>query len=323
MSNQGTNCGSFHQPKSSTTLYHTQKFDMALQADAKLPKEALLTEALNRILEDQPPQEAYGPEVRGLFSGPTSLAYLFLNVSAERPELLINSYNAMYWSKAYLSGERTSLTFEPDKRCGVSSEVLAYLALRAVVYKDNTLVEAFHEKVIEVLSTPTEPEWIYGRAGTLYLTRLICHWFPESSTILSESIAKLRASLVKEGPNWMFYGLQDIGAAHGSIGIITQIILSSPLPEERQVLQTWLIRLLNLQMSNGNWPYSENNDKGHVQFCHGAPGFVQGLLSIRNSFPDLHNEIDQAIKKANDLIEQSLILQKEPNLCHGSFGNGL
>ena len=302
---------------------HDSDMAPANEIDVKLPNETLLVQALYRIVEDQPPQESYGSEVRGCFSGPTSIAYLFLHVSAERPELLINSYNAMHWSKAYLAGKRTSLTFEPGKRCGVSSEAVAYLALRAAVYKDRALVEAFHEKVVEVLSTTTEPEWCFGKAGTLYLTRLICHWFPESSSILSESIAKLRASLIKEGPNWVFNDLQDIGAAHGHIGIIAQIVLSSPLPEERQALKTWLIPLLNLQMPNGNWPYTEQMDKGHVQFCHGAPGFVHGLMAVRSSFPDLHDEIDQAIEKANLLIEKFVILNKEPNLCHGSFGNGL
>jgi len=114
-----------------------------------------------------------------------------------------------------------------------------------------------------------------------------------------------------------------IGAAHGVICILTEIILTSP--SRALELEGDLKRLLSFQMKNGNWPLnsSEPEDDRMVQFCHGSPGFIVSLRSLRPHFPNLHNEIDAAIIKASEVVWKRGLLRKDPCLCHGMTGNAL
>ncbi|ETS74293.1 hypothetical protein PFICI_14159 [Pestalotiopsis fici W106-1] len=295
-------------------------------ASAKLDRNHLLSEALETIVRDYPPQDSYGQPLKGLWNGPTSIAYLFLHVAAARPELLVASRPARHWAQAYLGGTRDpeAMVLEPSARCGISSEVLAWQAVRASLSGDPAHVAAFLSHVPAVVDGPAEAEWHSGRAGMLYLLRMICHWVPESAPLLQEATALVRGKIVAEGPDWEFKGQRYIGAVHGDIGTLTQVALSGPTVDEKKKLQQWLARLLDWQKQDGNWPVNEQVDpRPYVQFCHGAPGFVQSLKSIRPLFPELDDEISRAITLGNELVWREGLLKKEPNLCHGAFGNCL
>lgn len=113
-----------------------------------------------------------------------------------------------------------------------------------------------------------------------------------------------------------------VGAVHGAIGIITQIVLtdSSWAPK----LEADLGALLSYQYDSGNWPSSIPPGKDRlVQVCHGAPGVIISLLSIQKYFPKLQSKIDRAIKKGRQAILERGLLTKEPCLCHGISGNAL
>jgi hypothetical protein len=113
-----------------------------------------------------------------------------------------------------------------------------------------------------------------------------------------------------------------VGAVHGAIGIITQVILTDASWAPR--LEAELATLLTYQYETGNWPSSipPGRDK-LVQVCHGAPGVISSLLSIRSYFPKLHSRIDRAIEKGRKDIRERGLLTKEPCLCHGISGNAL
>ncbi|KAL1843663.1 hypothetical protein VTK73DRAFT_2789, partial [Phialemonium thermophilum] len=100
------------------------------------------------------------------------------------------------------------------------------------------------------------------------------------------------------------------------------LVLTTPPVAPR--LEATLARLLDAQLGDGNWPSSEGHPGRHlVQFCHGAPGFVLSLLSLRPYFPALQDRVDAAIKKARECIWEQGLLRKEPSLCHGILGNAL
>lgn len=128
---------------------------------------------------------------------------------------------------------------------------------------------------------------------------------------------------IMESPRpWKWHGKAYIGAAHGAIGIITQVILTDPRMAPK--LEAELGALLSYQYESGNFPSSIPPGRDRlVQFCHGAPGVVSSLLSIQKYFPNLKDRIDKVISKARQCILERGLLTKEPCLCHGISGNAL
>lgn len=184
-------------------------------------------------------------------------------------------------------------------------------------------------------------ELIYGRAGALYLLRLVRHWVANSAALVERYVVLLTNRILATDDdgagNWLWSGTHYLGAAHGDIGILTQLVLTTPPLAPR--LTHRLEQLLDLQLEDGNWPSSvqappaqpssgagttvKKKKKELVQWCHGAPGFVLSLLSLRPFFPSLRHRIDDAIAKGRAITWEHGLLRKEPSLCHGILGNAL
>lgn len=286
-----------------------------------------LRAALEDIVTNYRPRNRYPHEaLQGLWSGPTGIAYLLLQASALRPDLIVAGQTAEQWARGYIMvpGSRGHNLRLGSHGCGIGDEKLAYEAVRAAVSKDLAYVREFVSSVSQVLAVEEYPdENLYGRAGTLYLLRMVRHWVPGSNDLVDPAIAEISNTIMNRGPHWKWHGRRYLGAVHGDIGIVTQLVLTSPSLAPR--LQPILERLLDMQLSDGNWPSSEESGAGGklVQFCHGATGFVVSLSALRPHFPDLRDRIDQAIKKGRECIWNRGLLKKEPNLCHGIFGNAL
>jgi hypothetical protein len=129
--------------------------------------------------------------------------------------------------------------------------------------------------------------------------------------------------MVSNSPIQLLLLTKLVGAVHGSIGIITQIVLTDPTWADK--LQADLATLLTYQYSDtGNWPaYMPANQDKLVQCCHGAPGVIISLISLRQYFPKLQGRIDHCIEKGRKAILERGLLTKEPCLCHGISGNAL
>ena len=168
-------------------------------------------------------------------------------------------------------------------------------------------------------------EWLYGRAGYLYLLRLVKASFkddPDTLDMIDDTADDVIDAIMDSPRPWKWHGKAYLGAVHGSIGIITQIVLTDPQMAPK--LEADLGALLSYQYDGGNWPSSIPPGKDRlVQFCHGAPGVITSLLSIRSYFPNLQDKIDRAIRKGRDTILERGLLTKEPCLCHGISGNAL
>jgi lantibiotic modifying enzyme len=211
--------------------------------------------------------------------------------------------------------------------CGVANEHLALLAVAAAINKDAVLLDKLcsYSSVITSESDAGSDEWLYGRAGYLYFLRMLRVSFKDDTDAV-DLIQKVIESVVRRiasSPQpWSWHGKVYLGAAHGAIGIILQVVLSSPnsAPEYREMLES----LLGLQYPSGNFPSSlpASSDR-LVQFCHGAPGFVIALVSLRPYFPELQKEIDFAIEAGRKVTWERGLLTKTPCLCHGIAGNAL
>lgn len=281
-----------------------------------------LKAALEDIVANYTPQDEYpSSALGGLWSGPTGVAYLFLHVSVVYPKLLISGQSPMSWAREYVKGSRGQPEHAP-KGCGITAERLAFPAVRASISKDLSHVREFVSNVPAVLSEDYPDELLYGRAGTLYLLRMIRHWVPNSAPLVERSISMVTNKILERGPDWLWHGKRYLGAVHGDIGIVTQLVVTTPPLAPH--FEGFLGELLDMQLPDGNWPSSAGHaGKGLVQFCHGAPGFILSLLSLRPYYPSLQDKIDAAIKKGRECVWTEGLLRKEPSICHGILGNAL
>jgi hypothetical protein len=301
--------------------------------DPEGPK-AYLIHSATKILQQCPPSLPWpspfrGEVYRGLFLGPTSIAYFFFLLSKSKSpairEPVIGGKKVEEWARAYLDlGQDEVEPLMREKGCGVANEYLCSNALKAVLYRD----EKYAEKVLDALRGCETPkgwcEWLRGRAGALYLLRLLRRHLPGLGDEMKEVMGEVCEDIVVEmegDGRWVWNGHQYLGAVHGEIGIVTQVVLSEPSYALK--LEGKLRELLRLQDEEGNWPTVPGVDQGLVQFCHGAPGFVVSLLAMKPYFKNLETEIDRAIERGRKCIWKKGVLKKEPNVCHGVLGNAL
>ncbi|KAI1497221.1 hypothetical protein F5X99DRAFT_397705 [Biscogniauxia marginata] len=312
-----------------TNRYFTNPTEPLRSADARRE----LLASLDRINTHNPPVQtcSTGWSFSGFYTGPTSVAYLFYQLSRVYPDLAFKHQTLLEWAKAYLNlGARAKKRPPSANHCGISDETLAHLALSAVVLRDSSYAKKLCS-YSAVINSPTDVgsnEWLYGRAGYLYFLRLCrgvyCEKGQHTTAALIDRTIKTTVERVLALPQpWLWHGTQYLGAAHGTIGIICQVILSDPsvAPKFEQLVSS----LLDQQYEEtGNFPSSlpARSDR-LVQFCHGGPGFILSLRSISPYFPSLEEKIKTAISRAQSNIWERGLLTKEPCLCHGIAGNAL
>lgn len=290
-----------------------------------------LVASLTRILEEEPP--GYDParewDDDGLFRGPSSIAYLFFKLSQTHPALRIKGQSMTTWCRRYLDANASRWTTLPavtPSRCGVASERLVISALEAALLRTPDAVQQFCRDTTPVLAEgKSSNEWLYGRAGCLYLARMVKTYAggDESSQRALQTVLNKVVQCILDTPRpWVWHGKEYSGAVHGTIGIILQCVLSCP--DRASELESELVDMLDQQLESGNWPSSaQSRDDRLVQFCHGAPGFVLSLLKLRAYYPHLAEDIDAAIERGRRCIWERGLLVKEPCLCHGIAGNAL
>lgn len=313
--------------------------------------DAYLKAALQDIVTNYPPRTRYPHDnLHGLWSGPTAIAHLLLHVASRRPELTVAGRSAKEWAVRYLAeGSRGHNLRLGSRGCGLGDEALSYTAVRASVTGDVKEIRRLVSYIeqLGLFSCPDDrrgstgsssgddnypDEILYGRAGALYLLRLVRARLRQSggnTNIVDPAIAELSNAILSRGPRWRWHDRRYLGAVHGDAGIITQLVLTSPelAPRVKPILE----RLLDMQRLDGNWPSSEESapsvtagsERELVQFCHGAPGMILSLLALRPYFPGLHDRIDAAVARGRNCIAERGLLTKEPSLCHGIFGNAL
>ena len=306
------------------------KNNMPLQALTGTPRELLIS-TFEEILRSHPVPHAYQEDMqKGIFSGHTSLVFLMFRISVLHPDLKIQGYDLQYWAEKYLKPASRDVVIK-DGYAGLHCEKMAVDALQACFTKRKEDVDQLLSSMPAFLGPylgpdPFESEMSYGRSGVLYMLRLVKHFNPRYASAIEPHIESLAEHILasQEKTPWEFCGRQYLGPAHGDIGIITQLVLSLPSIAPR--LTNQLRELLDLQLPDGNWPKvnePEAEDKSLVQFCHGAPGFVFSLKSLRPFYPELHKRIDAAIIRGQELIWNRGLLRKEPSMCHGILGNAM
>lgn len=259
----------------------------------------------------------------GLYNGPVSVAYTFLVLQQMYNDLEIEGYKLGVWSAAYLKHAQDSMSKYPGPtvgRCGIMDDILALLAIGAASSKDTGMVSDLTDYSAEVLDPESENEFLYGRAGYLYLLRLVQASFvddPNTLQLITDTQDDVVDAILASPRPWKWQGKTYVGAIHGAMGIITQVVLTNPKRYAHKV-EADLAVLLTYQHDTGNWPSSIPPERDRlVQVCHGAPGIIVSLLSIKKYFPNLEEKIDKAIAKGRECIKERGLLTKEPCICHG------
>ncbi|KAI4185151.1 MAG: hypothetical protein L6R41_004296 [Letrouitia leprolyta] len=292
----------------------------------KNPQQELVL-SLEKLIQGYPPANDYSvPEVHGLYSGPTSISYLFLHLSQLHPGITVGGHHCKTWCKAYLFGDRPVAQVSANN-CGVINEALAFPAVQAALTGDQRYIDVLASYAHSIALEPHgSDEWLYGRAGFLYLLRLVRHWIPNSKEQIDACLKEIGDRIVENGPPWRWHGKEYLGAVHGGIGIVTQLILSDPKYATHPKISSIVLSLLRMQdPDTGNFPSSIDSRKDTlVQFCHGAPGFALSLPLIRRYFDEtIQGMIDDAMVEARKCIWEKGLLTKAPNLCHGTTANAL
>ncbi|KAK6212699.1 hypothetical protein LQW54_004966 [Pestalotiopsis sp. IQ-011] len=303
------------------------------------PRRELLA-SLDRIVALRPPVHtcSTGWEFRGLYAGPTSIAYLFYRLSLLYPGLQLKRQSLGDWAREYLDlGARVRHKDPSPGHCGVACEALARLALAAAMDRDADLARSLcgHEAAVNASADDGSNEWLYGRAGWLYLLRLCRSAFlpDQGDDVVPQLDGTIEATvrrILRVPQPWRWHGAHYLGAAHGTASVITQVVLSRPASAGQ--LQYLLSRLLDRQLPSGNFPssvhssYDGNPHDRLVQFCHGGPGLVLSLRSLLPYFAagsGLGDKMRAAMAAAQADVGERGVLRKDPCLCHGAAGNAL
>lgn len=285
--------------------------------------------SLTRIVTNSPPKtpwtDGFKSKPIGLWTGPTAIAYAFLWVSRFHPELSINGDTPIQWCMKYLDCGSEEITSPKGLNgWGVKNEYLAYNAVKAAATQDTRYVDKFTSALANDFECPdVDNEHLSGRAGTLSLIRIIKFFVPNAAEQVSKFISPLIEHILGATP-WTFSGHRYIGAAHGDIGILTQVVLSDHGMGRNQTVETELSALLDVQEPDGHWYITppRKYELDMVHFCHGSPGFVISLLAIRPFVTsELQARINDAVKLGRQEVWEKGLLRKQPNLCHGITGN--
>lgn len=286
-----------------------------------------LESSLTRLVNDHPPASIQPGG--GLFKGPISVAYTFLVLQQLYPDLLINDTPLSALSSAYLKHAQDNIASYPGPtvgKCGLTDDILCLLAIGAASSKDADMAANFCDYSAEVIDPESENEVLYGRAGYLYLLRLVKASFmddPKTLQLINDTQDDVIDAILDSPRPWRWHGKVYIGAVHGAVGIITQIVLCNP-QKYAPKLETELAVLLTYQFDSGNFPSSVPVEKDRlVQVCHGAPGVIVSLNSIKEYFPALKDKVEKSIVRGRECIWERGLLTKEPCLCHGISGNAL
>ncbi|KAK7975358.1 glucose transporter rco-3 [Apiospora arundinis] len=309
--------------------YYTNPTNVTFGPPAK--PHAELIECLERIDTFNPPVHTCSTDwkFQGFYTGPTSIGYLYYRLSQFYPELLIKRQSMADYAHEYLKlggAQGNSQDAPTPSNCGIGNETLAHLTLTALLNEDESAVDKLcsYELDINDKDDNGSNEWLYGRAGYLYLLRACKTSLTRiNHAKIDLTIAKTVCRMLEVPKPWLWKGKHYLGAAHGTIGSICQIVLS--MPEMAPRLQGMFASLLDQQFrATGNFPSSlPRGDDKLVQFCHGGPGFVLSLRSLRPHFPSLQARVDEAIRFAQEDTFMRGWLIKTPCLCHGIAGNAL
>jgi hypothetical protein len=179
---------------------------------AKRDPHKQLLASLERIVTKYPP-DSVAPG-GGFYHGPVSIGYLFFVLDRIYGEgtVQIQELDLGIWAAAYLKRAKdTMMTYPgPDKdRCGISTDIMCLLAIDAASTRDKDLVRELCDFADVVTERDACNEWLYGRAGYLYLLRFVRYNFtddPEVKAMIDETADEVIDEIMESSKPWRWHG---------------------------------------------------------------------------------------------------------------------
>jgi hypothetical protein len=184
-------------------------FKNDLPYNSRDPKKQLIA-SLTRLLENHPPQSI--PPGGGLYYGPVSIAYLFFVLQRIYPDMDLEGQPLGVWAAAYLKHAQDHMKDYPGpekNRCGVNDDIMAMVAIDAASTRDPELVKDLCDFADVVTEPDASNEWLYGRAGYLYLLRFVKVCFaddPQVKEMIDETADEVIDEIVESQRPWKWHG---------------------------------------------------------------------------------------------------------------------
>lgn len=231
---------------------------------------------------------------------------------------------------------------EPDTREVVPSYFLGEVGILLAIWRmtgSTGAADRLWESVRANIPNPTN-EALWAAPGTMVAAWHMFKWTgePRWRDLFLENVQQLwRTWLPSDSANchlWTqdLYGsvVQLLGAGHGFAGNVFPLLRGAALlsPDRRDQLRDRCVETLRatavFEDDGVNWPPGvgpPRPGRTHmlVQWCHGAPGMVTGLMGFpRATSP----EMEDMLIKAGTTVWKAGPLTKGGGLCHGTAGNG-
>jgi len=227
--------------------------------------------------------------------------------------------------------------------CGVSGNMLVQAMIDANAGRAteaNMMAAEYLKFLGEALQNDSD-EWLYGRAGYLHGLMLLRRVSSQQHDF-DTAIRRVCTNMIESGKlyarrcgtrsplMYQWYGEEYLGAAHGLIGILHQLLIARGCIKDQINSQEWdemLVRSLDYVLAcrfehSGNYPAVRGESSDYLlHFCHGAPGAVFLFVAAFRAFPS-HERYLHAARAAGDCVWEYGLLKKGPGICHGIAGNG-
>eukprot|EP00927_Polykrikos_kofoidii_P071425 TRINITY_DN67688_c0_g1_i1.p1 TRINITY_DN67688_c0_g1~~TRINITY_DN67688_c0_g1_i1.p1 ORF type:complete len:446 (+),score=31.65 TRINITY_DN67688_c0_g1_i1:184-1338(+) len=182
-----------------------------------------------------------------------------------------------------------------------------------------------------------EDELLFGRAGYLYALLWVKKYVGSVDVgVFDQPLRQTAERLVMAGQAhaqkqyrdwslmWQCFREPYLGAAHGSVGILTMLFHCYGLLSiaSQELTRGALHQLLACRFRSGNVPIilGDASDE-HVHWCHGAAGLPALFSAAAVSLGDADGRLQTAALQAGEVIWERGVILKGNGLCHGISGN--
>lgn len=223
----------------------------------------------------------------GFYDGPSSISLLFYRLSCYYPSMILEDRSLIDWARHYFCPFPDNQQLPSITRCGITSEVPSLMVLSIILNPTSASanIHSLCARATELASGKDDPsyDWQDGLAGMLYFLRLAhcvrwTRWAADRTAATELTVAAdlecltnatraIIQRILSDQRPWRCNGKSYLGAAHGVIGILTQITLSVvgcltsfDAMQFTSIIERRLEEAISLQFLSGNFP-SETIEK--------------------------------------------------------------
>jgi len=223
-----------------------------------------------------------------------------------------------------------------------ASYLFGEMPLLLMKYRCNPDAVTADEIMTAIQENDNQPvrELMWGLAGSMLVALFMYDWTQESrweKAYRKQAKKMIAASEKVKGAGYLWnidlYGGKNfyLGAVHGFSGNAFSLISGFDLMSDTQVsritkrVMDVVVNTADQDEHHANWWPRLNSDRtkknAHplLHFCHGAPGMIIPLAQLPSG---VNGDFDEVLIKGGQLIWDAGLLEKGPNLCHGTSGNG-